>query len=334
MKRIVSLFIVIGVTALALSYALWDVNYDELGKLLSQGNYRTMVPIFGLIFIFYWLKAIRWRLILQPLGKFSLSQVTPPMMIGFAGSNILPGHLGEFIRTGVFSRRYSCPVSGVFITIVVERIFDIIAILGLYEIGILMIDKPPESLQIGAWFIAPVLVGILSVIMLLLWKPTRILSLWELVGKCFASNFQKSVHGLIENVITAFSSLKSPLRVLALLFLSFMKWLLVGGIVWFSLDTFGHPITLQLTFVVLGILTLAATAPSAPGCIGAIQAAFVFALKPFGISEEIAFASSVLFLMSQWIPVTAVGAYYFISSGLQVADVRNKVTEVEETSLG
>lgn len=334
LKKILSLITVASITILALTYALWDINYGKLGKLLAGGDYRVLIPILGFIFLFFWLNAIRWIIILKPLGHFSVSQVIPPMMIGFAGSNVLPGHLGELIRTGVFSHRFSCPVSGVFITIVVERIFDIIAILAMYEVGIVVIGSAPESLQAGAWFIAPILAGILAAILLMLWKPGIILGLWDVFGKYFSSGFQEKVRAIINNVITAFSALKSPLLVCTLVALSFLKWLLMGGVIWFSLDAYGQQISPQLTFIVLGVLTLATTVPNAPGYIGAIQAAFVFALKPFGISEEIAFASSVLFLVTPWIPVTAVGAYYFISGGLHISEVRREVEEVEEASLG
>ncbi|MCI0654311.1 MAG: flippase-like domain-containing protein [Methylococcaceae bacterium] len=333
MKKVFSLIIVAGIMALALIYALWDVNFKELGDLLKGGDYRTLVPILCCVFLFFWLKAVRWIVILRPLGHFKVAQVTPPMMIGFAGSNVLPGHLGELIRTGIFSHRFSCTVSGTFVTIIVERIFDIVAIFALYEAGIAIIDSAPESLKIGAWFIAPLLAGLLAGILLMLWKPGIVLGLWGFFGCWFPSAFQEKVHGIINNVITAFSSLKSLASVFVLVVLSFLKWILMAGIIWFSLYAYGQFISLQLTFVLLGVLTLATTVPNAPGFIGAIQAAFVFALKPFGISEEIAFASSVLFLGSQWVPVTAIGAVYFISGGLHLSDVRKEIEEVEEASL-
>lgn len=332
-KKVFSLIVVAGVMALALVYALWDVNFKELGELLRGGDYRTLIPILGLIAVFFWLKAVRWKVILRPLGCFSVAEVTPPLMIGFAGNNVLPGHLGELIRTGIFSHRFSCPVSGTFITIVVERILDIVAILALYEAGIAIIDSAPESLKIGAWFIAPVLAGTLAGVMLMLWKPGIVLGLWDFFGRWFPSAFREKVHGIIQNVIIAFSSLKSPASVFVLLALSILKWTLMGGIIWFSLYAYGQTISAQLTFVILGVLTLATTVPNAPGYIGATQAAFVFALKPFGVSEEIAFASSVLFLASQWVPVTAIGAFYFMAGGLRLADVKKEIEEVEEASL-
>jgi len=54
------------------------------------------------------------------------------------------------------------------------------------------------------------------------------------------------------------------------------------------------------------------------------------ASRPFGISEEIAFAASVLFRVCQWLAVTLAGVYYFITGGLHVGEVRGEVELAEE----
>ncbi len=333
-QKLFSLIIVLSITGLALTYALWDINFKDLGALLAGGDYRTLAPILIFLFLYFWLKAIRWAVILRPLGQFSVSEVTPSMILGFAGNNVLPGHLGEFIRTGIFSHRFSSPISSVFITLVVERILDVLVIFTMYEAGIAIVDSAPEFLRIGAWFIAPLLAGLLAAILLMLWKPGIAFGLWDFFGRCFPSRFQEKGHGVIQNVIIAFASLRSPLSICALLVLSFLKWIFMAGIIWFSLYAYGQTIPLELAFIVLGVITLAITVPNAPGFIGAIQAAFVFALKPFGISEEIAFASSLLFLIGQWLPITVLGAFYFIAGGLDLAEVRKEVEDAEDASLG
>ena len=60
MKKILTLITVIGVTVAALTYALWDIDFAELGRLLSGGDYRVLVPILLLLVMFYWMKAKRW----------------------------------------------------------------------------------------------------------------------------------------------------------------------------------------------------------------------------------------------------------------------------------
>ena len=107
------------------------------------------------------------------------------------------------------------------------------------------------------------------------------------------------------------------------------KWGLMAAIIWLSLAAYGANVAPGIAMILMAVLALAAAVPNAPGYVGAIQAAYVFALGPFGISEEIAFAASVMFLVVQWVPVTAAGAWYFITGGLHVDEVRREIEEAE-----
>jgi hypothetical protein len=71
----------------------------------------------------------------------------------------------------------------------------------------------------------------------------------------------------------------------------------------------------------IGITAFAVALPSAPGFVGPMQAAFVFALAPFGIEQEAALAASVLFLLGHWIPVTAVGALFLARRHLSFQEI-------------
>ena len=330
MKRILSLVTVILVTVFALAYALWDVDFAELGALLSGGNYWMLVPFMGLLVLFYWMKALRWVYILRPVGRFTVGEVMPSMIIGFAANNLLPAHLGELVRTALFSHRFEKPISSVAITLLVERIFDLVAILSLYAIAMTIIGTPPDSLEIGAWFITLLMAGFFAAIAVILYKPSLVLNTGARLGAFLPERFQHRLTGVLENIIHAFSSLRSPLLVASMIAWSLLKWLLMGGMIWLTLIAYGSEVSPAICLVLMAVLALAAAVPNAPGYIGAIQAAYVFALKPFGISEETAFAASIMFLVAQWLPVTIAGATYFIAGGLHVAEVRKEIVEVEE----
>jgi len=322
--------VISSITILALVYALWDVDYQELGRLLSGGDYRIVFPVLLLVAVFYWIKAIRWCLILSPIGQYKRAEVTPSIVIGFAGNNVLPAHLGELIRLAVFSRKFSQPVSGVATTLLVERILDMAAILTWYAIGMAAIGKPPDSLEIGAGIITILMVIFFLTIAIILYKPNLVHALGDRFGSILPDSAATKLSDILHNVILAFSSLRSlPLFIMMVLW-SLIKWGIMAMIVWLSLVAYGTYVTPAITLILVAVLAFAAVVPNAPGFIGAIQAAYVFALRPFGISEEIAFAASVLFLVSQWVPVTLAGAYYFITGGLHVDEVRREVEQVEE----
>ena len=330
MKRIIMLVVISLITILALIYALWDIDFHELGRLLSGGDYRIVFPILLLVALFYWIKAVRWCLILRPIGKYTRSEVTPSMVIGFAGNNVLPAHLGELIRLVIFSRKFSQPVSSVATTLLVERILDLAAILTWYAIGMATIGKPPESLEIGAGIISLMTVGFFLTIAIILYKPNLVHTLGGRLGTLLPDSAATKLSDILHNVILAFSALRSPPLAIMMVLWSLVKWGIMALIIWLSLVAYGTHVAPGITLILMAVLAFAAAVPNAPGYIGALQAAYVFALRPFGISEEIAFAASVLFLVCQWLPVTLAGAYYFITGGLHVNEVRKEVELVEE----
>jgi len=330
MKKILTLITVVTVTVAALTYALWDINFAELGQLLSGGDYRMLAPILVLLLLFYWIKAMRWVLILKPVGSFTRREVTPAMVIGFAANNVLPAHLGEIVRIVIFSRKYAKPFSSIAISLLVERIFDLVFILSYYALAMMMLDAPPESLEIGAWLVVMLLAGFFVCLAIVLYRPDLLHRMANHVGHLLPGETGDKLTRILDNIINAFSSLKSPVIVFYMAAWSMVKWGLMAAIIWLTLLAYGTTVSPGIAMILMAVLALAAAVPNAPGYVGAIQAAYVFALRPFGISEEIAFAASVMFLVIQWVPVTAAGAWYFITGGLHVDEVRREVEEAED----
>jgi uncharacterized protein (TIRG00374 family) len=332
-KKLISLITVVLVTVLTLTYALWDIDFHELGQLLSGGDYRVLLPFMALLVLFYWMKAVRWVLILTPVGEFTRKQVTPSMVIGFAANNVLPAHLGEFVRIAIFARKYTVPISSTAITLLIERIFDLVVILFYYALSMVLIDAP-QSLEIGAWLVVMLLAGFLVALAIVLYRPDLLHRFANRIGHMLPGEAGNRLTQILDNIINAFSSLKSPSLVLYMAAWSMLKWALMVAMIWLTLYAYGTAVSPGIAMILMAVLALAAAVPNAPGYVGAIQAAYVFALKPFGITEEIAFAASVLFLACQWIPVTVAGALYFIAGGLHVDEIRREMEEAEDDIMG
>ena len=84
----------------------------------------------------------------------------------------------------------------------------------------------------------------------------------------------------------ALSSVQSLRRMLLLLGNSVAQWSLMGVCLWMSVAAVGVDIGPALTVIALAATVVAVTLPNAPGYLGALQAAFVFSLQPFGVSSE------------------------------------------------
>jgi glycosyltransferase 2 family protein len=312
MKKWLTTIVVVAVTAVLLGYALWQVDLAALGETLASADYRFAAPFLLTLTVFFWMKAWRWASILEPLGHYSVRQVTPAMMIGFAANNVLPAHLGEIVRSVWFARRYRLRASAVLVSQVLERILDVIAILLLYLLAVPWIETPPEAIRISVWIVAGLITAAALIIYAMLASPKRVFDLWHLVSGKLPALIQSRGEAMLNDVLEALSSVRSPGRLLRLSINSVVQWSLMALCVWMSMAAVGADISLAVTIIVLTTTVVAVTLPNAPGYLGAVQAAFVFALQPFGVSSESAFAGSVFYLVGNWVPITVAGGLFML----------------------
>ena len=81
------------------------------------------------------------------------------------------------------------------------------------------------------------------------------------------------------------------------------------------------PSRFQVSFFALmlmnGIVNLATTIPSAPGYVGTFDAPGIAVLTAYGVDKAVAAAYTLVLHIALWVPITALGAYYFLREGVK-----------------
>ena len=329
-RRVVWVSVGLLVTAGALAYSLARVDIGELTTRIARADYTMVAPVLFLLFLHFSLKAKRWAMLLAPLGSFRAAEVAPPLMIGAAGNNLLPVHLGDVLRAAILCRRYQKPFAAVFVSQIVERILDVSAVLGIYFIGVFSLPRVPESLRASGWGALMATMVAVAGAALLLKKGATVLSIWDRLTRRMGHGLRSRGRAILADAILGLSSVRNLRRLLLLFGNSLLQWLCMTGVIWSSLFAFGESTPFGVSMIVLAAVILAVTVPAAPGYVGSIQAAFLLALSPFGADPNLAFGASVFFLAVPWIAVTSVGAGCFIIWHLRLAEVRADVAQVEE----
>lgn len=311
------------------------VVFREIGAAFAKADYWTLLPILGMIFVFYWLKAWRWRMLLAPLGLFRTSRLFPPTLIGFAFNNVLPAHLGEFVRVFVFARQSGLPKSAVLTTIAVERVFDVVAILSFLGLGLVFVpDLDPSVRQSAFVFAGAAGLALLGAAAYLIW-PARFVALFEWGLDripLLPHGLKQKLCDLVETGATGLESLKSGPLLTGIVVTSFIKWGINGLVIYMSLVAFDIRLSPLVSCVVLGVVAVGVTVPSSPGYFGVIQLCFLVVLRLFVTKEQepTVMAASIYYHMTQWVPVTLLGMTYFVRSGLHVADIEEEVEHPDD----
>src|SRR5690348_8791657 len=120
-------------------------NLGDLWNALRQANYAALIPALVLYFAGVAVRTVRWQILLRPvLAKSNLIKLYEVVVIGYMANDVLPARLGEVVRAFVLNRRTGVTKSAILGTIVVERIFDGITMVGFIAVSALFITLNSE----------------------------------------------------------------------------------------------------------------------------------------------------------------------------------------------
>jgi glycosyltransferase 2 family protein len=94
----------------------------------------------ALIYSTYWLRALRWAVLLSAQKKVSASALLPPQFIGFTAVALF-GRMADVIRPALVARRIGLPVSTQFAVYTVERMFDLGAAAIIFSGALLFLPR-------------------------------------------------------------------------------------------------------------------------------------------------------------------------------------------------
>jgi uncharacterized protein (TIRG00374 family) len=146
-KRILAsaaVFLILAVLVY-LQYRHWQTF--DWGTFWSQTHRIKKIHVvhgIALIYFAYVLRALRWKIFLQPSRpQATIASLVAPTIVGFTGLALL-GRAGEFIRPYLIARRNDLPFSSQLAVWGVERIFDLGAFTVLMMLAIFLPSALPS----------------------------------------------------------------------------------------------------------------------------------------------------------------------------------------------
>ena len=120
-------------------FALKGMEFKKIAGYFSKANYLWVfaASIFGILA--YWFRAIRWNLLLEPMGyEISRSNSFWTISFGYLMNLTIP-RSGELARSTALFGVENVPVEKSFGTIILERVVDLICMMGF--LGLTLIFK-------------------------------------------------------------------------------------------------------------------------------------------------------------------------------------------------
>ena len=322
------LWVGIAISLLFLYIALRGLGLQDLGQAMSQANYIWLIPGVAVYMLGVWVRAWRWRYLLRPIKSISTLSLFPIVCIGYMGNNIYPARAGEALRAVILKSHEDVPISASAATIIVERIFDGVVMLAfvflnLSELARLTADSGfVGNIQTLALVGTGVFLGALLVFLLAAMFPERVERMLRplIFSKIVPLPFQDKVMGLAQRFLGGLESLRSPRDVLMVFVTSVVIWLLETVKYWFVMHALPFEVSYYALMLMNGIVNLATTIPSAPGYVGTFDAPGIAVLQAYGVDKAVAAAYTLVLHVALWVPITVLGAYYFLREGIRSAE--------------
>ncbi|HCE16803.1 MAG TPA: TIGR00374 family protein [Anaerolinea thermolimosa] len=313
------------ISAVFIYLSLRGLKLSEVWQIMQSARYLWLIPGVAVYFVGVWVRSWRWHYMLRPLKKIPTATMFPIVTIGYMGNNIYPARAGEILRAVILKQREGVPVSASLATVIVERIFDGVVMLGFVFINLPELARlTHNSGVIGRMDIRTLALvgslaffGALLVFLLAAMFPHVTERLLDRILPILPARLREKTRDLTLRFLSGLESLRSPLEALMIFITTVIIWLLETAKYWFVMHAFSFEVSFFGLMLMNGIVNLATTLPSAPGYVGTFDAPGIAVLVAYAVPPEIAAGYTLVLHAALWFPITLLGAYYYLRQPLR-----------------
>lgn len=316
------------ITVLCFYFIFRNIDWQEFITTLSGiNNFYLLLAVFT--FILSWLiRSIRWQTLLEPLLKISLKDSFVYVMIGYLANLILPMRAGEIVRLVLFSREKKAAIGGTLASLVLEKIFDLVA-LFVFVVIVSVAAVLQPTWRNSILVLEGIAVTALIVLMIMAFQYGHLQWIERLIPRFVPASVKTKLLGLLAAFVEGLAALKNWQQLLLVMLQSIIVWSLVALSMHFFLLAAHIQLAWHAAIFVVVITNLGTAVISTPGGFGIIHFLTIVALGRYGVDESNAFGLAVLFHESIIITQMIVGFASLWTKGFSWRQLRYQETTAD-----
>lgn len=318
-------------TVLLLAWTLRDVNPAALWQQLRDANIGLLVLSALVATLIFPLRAARWVVLLEPMApQLRFVDAWRAVAIGMMVNNVLPARAGEVARAYAIARETTAvPFTSALASIALDRVFDAIVLFALmfgamvapgFPAGAMIAGQPATAL-IGTWGVAALLV-VLGGAMMVAFRPEVARAIAAGVVRATVPRWEPRVVTLVAHATDGLAVLRSPSRFGRVVLWTVLHWLCNALAFWIAFQAVGITAPFSGALFLQGLIAIGVAIPSSPGFFGPFEAFAKTGLQIYSVPVTLAVTWAVGFHLLAFIPITAMGAFYFSRLGLSLRELR------------
>ena len=319
----------IAVSAFLLWYAFRDIEIAKVVAALRGSDLFLWALCTIASQLIFPLRARRWRTLLDPVApRLPFGPLWRATAIGMMGNNVLPARAGELARVFVLVReRPEVKWSTALASLAIDRAFDALMVLLLLVVAMHAPSFPRDFVIAGTpvHSTAFVMLGVVIAIFVVYFAFAR----WPhkaetLVGRVTGVLFPRHkdrIGALVHSLAAGLGVVRDVRRFLEAFAWALAHWLMNALAFWLGFRALGIDAPFTAACFVQGVIALGVAVPSSPGFVGVFETMAKLSLPVYGVSEAQAVAWAIGFHVLSYIPITLIGAWYFLRMGVHFGDV-------------
>ncbi len=321
---------------LSLALLVWIASKIDVGqtvKVIAQADPLWFAAATLAYVALFPLRGFRWAVLLAPVKKVSTRTASEVFLVGFMANNLLPARLGDVVRAFVLAKKEEVAASATFSNVMLERIFDGLSVVAILAISLFFAAPGAGYVQSLGIVMALAFLGAMSLCVLLAHNEDRTISLMCKVAFFLPQEILEKLVAIAKKLSFGLHTLRSLRQSMIVMALSALVWALEVLVYVLLAQALGIELSAMALALVMAILTLGLTAPSAPGFVGVFEGLVVSALGLYAIEATPAAAFAIALHLIHYVPGTLLGLGFAWGQGLHLKQLsRTKMESAAENT--
>lgn len=310
--------------ALFVYLSVRGLDMESVAEGFRNIRYTYVAGALLALFVMQVLRSYRWGVLLSPMERVDQVSLFSVTSVGFMLVVAIPARIGEFARPYLITKKSSIKMSSALGSIVLERVFDFMAIMILFPLVMVLAPLPPWLSQSGILLLAAVIV-LLGLLVLIVVKRDASIAFMHALLRRFPGRFTRKLEEMAVHFIDGFGIIKSPRLFLYVFFLSLLVWLTDVLSIYAMFFALGFDLSFVAALAVMIILIFGLTVPTAPGFVGNWHYFTMIGLVIFGIPKADAMTFAIMHHATCMIFTAVLGFIFLPSNTLSISELKGNV---------
>lgn len=319
--------------AVLLALFLWNVDFEEVAGALEGADPAWLAVATALALASYWMRALRWQLILRPAGRVSHRGAVIATAVGYAAMTLLPARMGDVVRPLVLARRERIPVAATLASVLTERIFDLWTVVAFFLVFVVwppamsVLGEEARStlrvLSLTGWVVGAGLVLGSLVLLALFQYQDRAIDLVTRPLARFLPRWRSPVASFLGHFLDGLRVIRRPRDLAVTLAASALLWLVIYWQVQVTLLAFAIDLPLRVAFLIVTLAVIGLAIPT-PGGVGGFHKATQLGLTTFfAVDLNLATAVAIVYHAICFLPITVIGLACLPAAGVTLREAES-----------